>query len=175
MKSLNGDKQMKSVWDIGICIGNERLKDENGQKIHSTQKPEKLLYNIIISSTEPNDVVLDPFFGTGTTGAIAKKVGRHFIGIEREEFYIKHAQKRINDIIPELYLFSNMDLEIKPPRISIRELIIKGFLTVGQQVFSKDRKYFVTLCEDGNVSDHEEKLSIHKMSAKILGRTNNNG
>ena len=68
-----------------------------------------------------------------------------------------------------------MDLEIKPPRISIRELIIKGFLTVGQQVFSKDRKYFVTLCEDGNVSDHEEKLSIHKMSAKILGRTNNNG
>ena len=132
MKSLNGDKQMKSVWDIGICIGNERLKDENGQKIHSTQKPEKLLYNIIISSTEPNDVVLDPFFGTGTTGAIAKKVGRHFIGIEREEFYIKHAQKRINDIIPELYLFSNMDLEIKPPRISIRELIIKGFLTVGQ-------------------------------------------
>lgn len=175
MKSLNGDKQMKSVWDIGICIGNERLKDENGQKIHSTQKPEKLLYNIIISSTEPNDVVLDPFFGTGTTGAIAKKVGRHFIGIEREEFYIKHAQKRINDIIPELDLFSNMDLEIKPPRISIRELIIKGFLTVGQQLFSKDRKYFVTLCEDGNVSDHEEKLSIHKMSAKILGRTNNNG
>lgn len=77
-------------------------------------------------------MVLDPFFGTGTTGAIAKKVGRHFIGIEREEFYIKHAQKRINDIIPELYLFSNMDLEIKPPRISIRELIIKGFLTVGQ-------------------------------------------
>lgn len=175
MKSLNGDKQMKSVWDIGICIGNERLKDENGRKVHSTQKPEKLLYNIIISSTKPNDIVLDPFFGTGTTGAIAKKAGRHFIGIEREEFYIKHAQKRIEKVMPELDLFSNMELEVKPPRVSTKELISKGFLKVGQELFSKDKKFSVILCDNGNVSDNEEILSIHKMSAKILGKTNHNG
>lgn len=175
MKHLNGDKQMKSVWDIGICIGNERLKDENGQKVHSTQKPEKLLYNIIISSTEPNDLVLDPFFGTGTTGAIAKKTGRHFIGIEREEFYIKHAQKRIEKVMPELDLFSNLELEVKPPKISVKELISKGFLKVGQELFSKDKKFSVILCDNGNVSDRKEILSIHKMSAKILGKTNHNG
>ena len=175
MKSLNGNKQMKSIWEIGICIGNERLKDENGQKIHSTQKPEKLLYNVIISSTKPNDVILDPFFGTGTTGAIAKKLGRRFIGIEREEFYIRHAEKRIQNIVPEIDLFSQLELEVKPPRISTKELIAKGFLNIGQQLFSKDRKYSVTLCQDGNVFDGEERLSIHKMSAKLLGRTNNNG
>ncbi|AEK23841.1 DNA-methyltransferase [Capnocytophaga canimorsus] len=175
MKNLNGDKQMKSVWDIGICIGNERLKDENGLKIHSTQKPEKLLYNIILSSTKPNDVVLDPFFGTGTTGAIAKKLGRHFIGIEREEIYIKHAQKRIQNVVPEIDLFSQLELEVKPPRISMKELITKGFLKIGQQLFSKDKKYSVTICQNGNVSDGEEMLSIHKMSAKLLKRTNNNG
>lgn len=175
MKNLNGDKQMKSVWDIGICIGSERLKDENGQKIHSTQKPEKLLYNIIISSTKPNDVVLDPFFGTGTTGAIAKKTGRHYVGIEREEFYIKHAEKRIESIIPEMDLFSQLELEVKPPRISTKELIAKGYLKENQKLFSKDKRFSVFLCADGNVSDGEEKLSIHKMSAKLLGRTNNNG
>lgn len=175
MKSLNGDKQMKSVWDIGICIGSERLKDENGQKIHSTQKPEKLLYNIIISSTKPNDVVLDPFFGTGTTGAIAKKTGRRYIGIEREEFYIKHAEKRIESIIPEMDLFSQLELEVKPPRISTKELIAKGYLKENQRLFSKDKRFSVFLCADGNVSDGVEKLSIHKMSAKLLGRTNNNG
>lgn len=175
MKSLNGDKQMKSVWDIGICIGNERLKDENGQKVHSTQKPEKLLYNIIISSTQPNDVVLDPFFGTGTTGAMAKKTGRNYIGIEREDFYIKHATKRIENIIPELDLFSNMELEVKPPKISTKQLLSMGFLQEGQKLFSKDRKFSATLCNNGNISDDEETLSIHKMSAKFLGRTNNNG
>ncbi|GIJ93292.1 DNA-methyltransferase [Capnocytophaga stomatis] len=175
MKSLNGDKQMKSVWDIGICIGNERLKDENGQKIHSTQKPEKLLYNIILSSTEPNDVVLDPFFGTGTTGAIAKKLGRRFIGIEREDFYIKHAEKRIRNVATEIDMVSKLELEVKPPRISTKELIVKGFLTAGQQLFSKDKRFSVTLQQNGNVSDDQETLSIHKMSAKLLGRTNNNG
>lgn len=98
MKHLNGDKQMKSVWEIGICIGSERLKDSDGKKIHSTQKPEHLLYNIILSSTQKEDLVLDPFFGTGTTGAVAKRLGRHFVGIEREAAYIEAAKKRINSV-----------------------------------------------------------------------------
>lgn len=175
MKNLNGDKQMKSVWDIGICIGNERLKDENGQKIHSTQKPEKLLYNIIISSTKPNDVVLDPFFGTGTTGAIAKKTGRHFIGIEQEEIYIQNARKRIESIVPEIDLFSQLELEIKPPKISTKELIAREFLQVGQKLFSKDKSKMAILLDSGKVFDNEEALSIHKMSAKFLHKTNHNG
>ena len=83
LKALNAGKQETSIWDIGICIGPERLKDERGHKLHATQKPEKLLYKIILASTKVGDIILDPFMGTGTTGAVAKQLGRHFIGIER--------------------------------------------------------------------------------------------
>lgn len=93
MKYLNDGKQENSVWDIGFCIGKERLKDENNVKIHSTQKPEKILHKIILSSSKPGDIILDPFFGTGTTGSVAKRLGRKFIGIEREDKYIHAAQK----------------------------------------------------------------------------------
>ena len=102
MKRLNNGKQDKSVWDIGIAIGNERLKNKKGKKIHNTQKPEKLLQKIILSSSNIEDTILDPFFGTGTTGAMAKKMGRNYIGIEREQIYIKVAKKRI-----ELVKFEN--------------------------------------------------------------------
>lgn len=175
MKHLNGDKQMKSVWDIGICIGNERLKDENGKKIHSTQKPEKLLYNVILSSTKPNDVVLDPFFGTGTTGAVAKLLGRQYIGIEREDFYIKHAQNRINSVVPQISDLSNLSYEIKPPKISIKELIERGFLRVGQELFSKDHMFSAIVCENGHVNSGDKIDSIHKISASFLNKKNNNG
>jgi len=96
MKKYNGDKQMTSVWQIGLCIGEERLKGEDGKKAHSTQKPEELLKRVILSTTKKGDIVLDPFFGTGTTGAVAKKLGRNFIGIEKEIEYIDIAEKRIN-------------------------------------------------------------------------------
>src|SRR5450432_286179 len=85
MKALNDELQMRSDWTLPICAGNERIKGSDGQKAHSTQKPESLLHRVIISSTKPGDVVLDPFFGSGTTGAVAKRLGRHFIGIEREK------------------------------------------------------------------------------------------
>lgn len=176
MKALNGNKQMKSVWDIGICIGNERLKDDNGKKVHSTQKPEKLLYNVILSSSKPNDIVLDPFFGTGTTGAISKKLGRHYIGIEKEPFYIEHAFKRINNTITELDCYSKLELETKPPRISIKELIDKKYLYVGQRIYSKDKLFSACICADGHViTDDGNKNSIHKISAHFLNTTNHNG
>ncbi len=98
MKKYNGDKQMTSVWQIGLCIGEERLKGEDGKKAHSTQKPEELLKRVILSTTKQGDVVLDPFFGTGTTGAVAKKLKRNYIGIEREPEYIKLAKNRIAHI-----------------------------------------------------------------------------
>ncbi len=176
MKHLNGDKQMKSVWDISICIGNERLKGEDGKKVHSTQKPEHLLYNIIISSSSKGDLVLDPFFGTGTTGAVAKRLGRHYIGIEREIKYIKAAEKRIANIQTETSDLSENAFDVKPPKFSIRELISLGFLSVNQKLFSKDKKHYAIICENGYVKDEENSiLSIHKMSAKFLNRSNNNG
>lgn len=98
MKKYNGDKQMTSVWQIGLCTGEERIKGADGKKAHSTQKPEELLKRVILSSTNRDDIVLDPFFGTGTTGAAAKKLGRKYIGIEREQKYIDIAQKRIDNI-----------------------------------------------------------------------------
>jgi site-specific DNA-methyltransferase (adenine-specific) len=98
MKKYNGDKQMTSVWQIGLCIGGERLKGVDGKKAHSTQKPEELLKRVILSTTKQSDIVLDPFFGTGTTGAVAKKLKRNFIGIEKETQYISLAENRINAI-----------------------------------------------------------------------------
>jgi DNA modification methylase len=99
MKKYNGGKQMTSVWKIGLCIGPERLKGTDGKKAHSTQKPEELLKRVILSATRQGDVVLDPFFGTGTTGAVAKKLKRNYIGIEKEEIYIDLAKKRIDNIV----------------------------------------------------------------------------
>jgi len=98
MKKYNGNKQMTSVWQIRLCVGEERLKGKDGKKAHSTQKPEELLKRVILSATKRGDVVLDPFFGTGTTGAVAKKLNRHYIGIEKESEYIELAANRIRDI-----------------------------------------------------------------------------
>src|SRR3954468_23649391 len=100
MKALNDELQMRSDWTLPICSGSERLKDANGGKAHSTQKPEALLHRVILSSSKPGDVILDPFFGSGTTGAVARRLGRKFIGIEREEGYAKIAEARIAKVIP---------------------------------------------------------------------------
>lgn len=175
MKHLNNNKQEKSIWNIGICIGNERLKDENGQKIHSTQKPEKLLYNIIISSSKPNDLVLDPFFGTGTTGAVAKATGRNYVGFEIDETYINYAQKRLNNVKPVINDITELKLEVKPPKVPMTTLIEAGYINLGQKLYNKDKSKAVIVAANGYVNDGDEELSIHKMSAKLLGVTNNNG
>lgn len=175
MKYLNGGKQDKSVWDIGICIGNERIKGEDGKKLHSTQKPEKLLYKIILSSSKPNDVVLDPFFGTGTTGAVAKMLDRNWIGIEKEEKYNLAALKRIEKIRPLEDDIINLSLEIKPPKVPMDKLIKSGLITPNEILYDKMGKQICIALENGKTSDGKEELSIHKMSAKYLGLSNNNG
>jgi site-specific DNA-methyltransferase (adenine-specific) len=175
MKHLNGDKQDKSVWDIGICIGSERLKDDTGKKSHSTQKPEKLLYKIILSTTKPGDVVLDPFFGTGTTGAVAKRLGRNYIGLEREDKYIEIAERRIEQVRPEESSLFDLSLEVKPPRVSPKQLIEGGFLSVGEKLYDKKDSYVGKLTSNGYVDDDNDILSIHKMSAKYLNLPNHNG
>lgn len=175
MKFLNCGKQDKSVWNIGICIGNERIKDENGKKAHSTQKPEKLLYKIILAASKPNDIILDPFFGSGTTGAVAKRLGRNFIGFEREMKYIEMAKKRIAKVVPENTDLHNLVLEKKPPLVSTKKLLEFGSLKAGERLYNSKGDFIGTLTNNGYVDDGEEILSIHKMSAKHLNMMNNNG
>lgn len=175
MKHLNGGKQDKSIWSIGICIGKERLKGEDGKKAHSTQKPEKLLYKIILASSKPGDIVLDPFFGTGTTGAIAKLLGRNYIGIEKEKKYILAAENRIAGVIPEMSSIHKLELEIKPPKVPMEKLIKEHLLKVGQNLYDKTKKVSARVEAGGHLNDGKEVLSIHKMSAKYLHKENNNG
>lgn len=174
MKHLNNDKQEKSVWDIGLCIGNERLKGIDGKKLHSTQKPEKLLEKIILSSSKPGDIILDPFFGTGTTGVIAKKFDRHYIGIEKDEIYVKASKNRISNVKKEINDISLGKLEVKPPRVSLKELLKVGFLKENEKFYNKNREFICTVFGD-KVNDKSEILSIHKMAAKHLNRSNYNG
>ena len=124
MKKLNNNKQMRSDdWLINICSGRERLKDHNNKKLHNTQKPEELLFRVIISSTNPGDIVLDPFFGTGTTGVICKKLGRKFIGIENNPTYIKEAKKRILKTKKILFKENKIEDKIMSNNINIGNLI----------------------------------------------------
>ncbi len=166
MKHLNGDKQEKSVWNLGICIGQERLKDANGKKIHSTQKPQKLLEKIILCASKEGDLVLDPFFGTGTTGAAAKRLGRHFIGIEKDEIYVAAAEMRIREVRCESSPISRGELEVKPPKISLNALLEAGLLRVGETFFTKNSESVCILCESGLLKDGVEELSLHKMAQK---------
>ena len=176
MKYLNSDKQMKSVWNIGLCIGNERLKDDNGDKVHSTQKPKKLLMNVILSSSKVGDIILDPFMGSGTTGAVAKETGRNFIGIERDKKYISYANQRISDInFDKSNNIFNNSLDIKPPKVPIDLLILKYYLKIGEKLYDKNSENSKTLMKNGYLSDNEKELSIHKMSANILNKITNNG
>ncbi|PSM51855.1 DNA methyltransferase [Campylobacter blaseri] len=175
MKYLNNDKQEKSVWNIGICIGQERIKDTNGKKAHSTQKPEKLLEKIILSSSTMGDIVLDPFFGTGTTGAIAKKYGRNFIGIEKNSDYIKIANDRIKNINFVESDIASGKLETKPPKVSLDMLYQADMICLGEMLYDKAGNNPVKYIGNDRVSDGSDELSIHKMSAKILNKVNHNG
>lgn len=176
MKYLNKDKQEKSVWNIGICIGNERLKDANGKKIHSTQKPEILLEKIILSSSKERDLILDPFFGTGTTGAVAKKFNRHFIGIEQNEFYIKTAHSRIMQVNSISNEITQAAFEIKPPKVSLKELLKAKLLEKNEKFYNKSGQFICHLYNDEKVKDKTDILSIHQMSAKHLNKkTDHNG
>lgn len=175
MKHLNGDKQDKSIWTLGICQGNERLKDETGTKLHTTQKPESLLEKVILSSTKPNDIVLDPFFGTGTTGAVAKKYGRNFIGIEREEKYIQGASERIKNQEICSNEISDLSLETKPPKVSLTQLIDVGFISEHEMLYDKKGKEIASIAKNNKVLYQNEEYSIHKLSAKLLNKNNNNG
>lgn len=174
MKDYNGGKQMKSVWEIPLCTGNERLKDENGHKVHSTQKPEEILKRIILSTSKEGDIVLDPFFGTGTTGAVAKKYNRNFVGIEMDETYCKAAQERIDNIVVE-DMSMLRQLEEKPAKVTYKNLLEKQMISPNEKIYSPDGNIEAIWCDDSYVDLGNEHLSIHIGAARCLNRTNYNG
>jgi modification methylase len=169
MKNLNEDLQMRSDWKLPICTGRERLK-KGGQKAHPTQKPETLLYRVILSSSEVGDTVLDPFFGTGTTGAVAKKMGRRFIGLEREEEYIKIARERIKKVRKiseeEKRLYSTPPKR-SLPRIPFGSLVERGMLTPGTVLFDHRRRHSAKVRADGSLISANFRGSIHQVGAHV--------
>jgi len=175
MKAFNDDLQLRSDWYIPICNGSERLKDKDGNKVHSTQKPEALLYRIIISTSNPSDVVLDPFMGSGTTGAIAKKLGRNFIGIEKEDKYIKFANERIEKAKPYVHDTLTYPFEAKKPKVPFGNLMENDFIKVGEYLYSKDKKHKAKILANATLISNDKSGSIHRLSAELLGKTSNNG
>ncbi len=171
MKMVNDEKQMRSDWELALCTGSERLR-VNREKVHTTQKPEALLYRVILSSSNPGDIVLDPFFGTGTTGAVAKKLGRHFIGIERETAYIEAAQARIGAIPPALFdaeVYGQYETKRSAPRLPFSALLEAGLLLPGQTLYFNKRwdKTAAVLADGSLRTPNGTRGSIHRMGAFV--------
>ncbi len=181
MKGLNEDKQMRSDWWLApLATGAERVRDENGAKGHSTQKPEALLYRVILSSSNPGDLVLDPFFGSGTTGVVAKRLHRNWIGIEREEKYVRLAQKRIDALQPELFNSASFDIRSKKktqPRIPLSALLESGYLKPGQKLyFRQDRSRTAIIKPDARLrTESGFEGSIHKAGSHLMNGSPCNG
>lgn len=163
-------KQLGSVWRIGVCQGEERLKDNDGNKLHNTQKPEELLYRIITISSKLGDTVLDPFAGTMTTGAVAKKTGRNYIMIERESKYCLYGKKRLDDIDVVIGDIENAKFDIKPPRVKVEDMIKDGYLIEGERFYLKDKKNDIAILQgDAKLLFNNEILDMHTCAAKAKG------
>lgn len=175
MKALNGDVQMRSDWTLPICNGNERVRVD-GQKGHSTQKPEALLHRVILSSTNQGDVILDPFFGSGTTGAVAKRLDRRFIGLERESKYVELATNRINAIEP----LDDRALQVTPakrqePRVAFGTLVERGMLKPGTKLYGPNKRHAATVRTDGTLAVKDHTGSIHQVGAHVQNAPSCNG
>ena len=176
MKSLNGDLQMRSDWLIPICTGEERLKNTDGKKVHPTQKPENLISRVIMSSSNIGDTILDPFFGTGTTGAVSKKLGRNYIGIEQNAKYALEAEKRIR-------LTSKIEADeliqtprkISEPRIPFGNLLEQGLLNPGDLLHDIRNRWTAKVRADGSLISKDTKGSIHSVGAHLQGLQACNG
>lgn len=176
LKTLNDELQMRSDWEFPICGGQERLK-KGGVKVHPTQKPEALIYRVLLACTKPGDVVLDPFFGTGTTGAVAKRLGRRWIGIEREGVYIEAAQERIDAALPlDESALQTMQSPKAAPKVAFGTLVETGYLTPGVVLSDAKRRWRATVRADGSLlSDCGQSGSIHKLGSALQNAPACNG
>jgi modification methylase len=176
MKALNDDLQMRSDWLFPICAGPERLKDAGGRKAHPTQKPEALLNRVLLATTNPGDVVLDPFFGTGTTGAVARRLGRKWIGIERDPAYAKAARERIDKVRP----LPPSSLEVArgkrgEPRVPFGTIIELGILEPGAALTDERGRIRAEVKADGTLAAEGRQGSIHRLGAEVQGKSACNG
>jgi len=166
LKAFNEDIQMRSDWTFPLCTGEERIKDAEGRKAHPTQKPEALLHRVLLASTKPGDIVLDPFFGTGTTGAAAKRLGRRFIGIERDEGYARVAETRIAAVVPvapeDLAVMGSKKAE---PKVPFGALVEAGLLRPGDRLYCPKGEREARVRADGSLAYGELTGSIHKLGA----------
>lgn len=177
MKALNEDLQMRSDWrhwELPLATGKQRVK-HNGTKAHSTQKPEALLYRVILASTKPGDVILDPFFGSGTTGAVAKKLGRHWIGIERDKHYVKVAQKRIDAVLSAPAEVLILSEKRRQARVPFGALLENGLLNPGQSLFFTKGKAQAKILSNGHLQCGELTGSIHAVARSLLNGAPVNG
>jgi modification methylase len=180
LKVFNDDLQMRSDWLIPICTGEERLKDGSGGKVHPTQKPEALIYRVLLATTRPGDLVLDPFFGTGTTGAVARRLGRRFIGVERDPGYVEAARQRIEAVRPAagavLKVIAGKRAE---PRIPFGSLLEAGLIAAGDVLTDSRRRFAATVRADGSLlcemGGAQHVGSIHRVGAAVQGLEACNG
>jgi modification methylase len=176
MKALNDELQMRSDWTFPICSGAERLKDDEGAKAHPTQKPEALLYRVLLATTKPGDVVLDPFFGTGTTGAVAKRLGRRWVGIEREPKYIRVARERIAAALPlDESAMTVMTTKRSAPRVPFGALVEAGMIAPGVVLMDTKRRWRARVRADSSLLCDAASGSIHKLGAELQGAPSCNG
>ncbi len=176
MKNLNDDLQMRSDWTMPLCTGKERLKGKDGAKAHPTQKPESLLHRVILSSTEVDELVLDPFFGTGTTGAVAKKLRRNFVGMEQDEEYVKIAQERIDNVTPvdDPHLVDTPAKRTQP-RIPFGWLVERGMLEPGTKLYDQRKRHAARVRADGTLITGDFRGSIHQTGAHVQNAEACNG
>ena len=169
LKAFNEDKQMRSDWTIPLCTGSERLKDEAGKKAHPTQKPEALLKRVLLATSDPGDVVLDPFSGTGTTAVAAKMLGRDFVGIEQDPAYVRLSRARLDAITP----INGEHLETQKsaralPRVPFGALVENGWLKPGDRLWSPKKRHFARIRIDGSLSTGDASGSIHRLGAHVM-------
>ena len=180
LKVFNDDLQMRSDWLLPICTGEERLKDSEGRKVHPTQKPEALIYRVLLASTKPGDLVLDPFFGTGTTGAVAKKLGRRFVGIERDHGYVAEARRRIDAVEPATgAMLKVIEGKRAEPRVPFGALLEAGLVRVGDTLTDSRRRFRATVRADASLlcdaKGAQHAGSIHRVGAAVQGLEACNG
>lgn len=175
MKTLNDELQMRSDWVLPICSGQERLK-RDGTKAHPTQKPEALLYRVLLACTNKGDVVLDPFFGTGTTGAVAKRLGRQWIGCERDDIYCEVAEERIAAALPlDESALSTMQSPRSQPKVAFGTLVETGYIAAGRVVTDRKRRYSAIVRADGSLVSGKMEGSIHKLGSLVQDAPSCNG
>ena len=175
MKQFNDDKQLGSMWSIPVCGGAERLRDETGQKLHPTQKPEALLKRIILASSNPGDRVLDPFLGSGTTAAVARQLHRRWIGIERETAYVQAARERVLAAQPLPADDPLLQVMLPPPRVPFEDLLRRGYLRPGQQLYLKGGQQSAVILESGRLQAGRITGTIHTLGARLLDVPSVNG